>query len=74
MKLYTVAEIAEILKVNKNAVYELINSGELPAIKGLGRIKISEEAFINYIKKIEGNDNETVWLPKRNFRENQRPK
>lgn len=60
MKLYTVAEIAEILKVNKNAVYELINSGELPAIKGLGRIKISEEAFINYIKKIEGNDNETV--------------
>lgn len=60
MKLYTVAEIAEILKVNKNAVYELINSGELPAIKGLGRIKISEEAFINYIKKIEGTDNETV--------------
>lgn len=70
MKLYTVAEIAEILKVNKNAVYELINSGELPAIKGLGRIKISEDAFINYIKKIEGTDNETVWLSKRNFREN----
>ena len=70
MKLYTVAEIAEILKVNKNAVYELINSGELPAIKGLGRIKISEEAFINYIKKIEGTENETVWLSKRNFREN----
>lgn len=58
MKLYTVAEIAEILKVNKNAVYELINSGELPAIKGLGRIKISEEAFINYIKKIEGTEDE----------------
>ena len=70
MKLYTVAEIAEILKVNKNAVYELINSGELPAIKGLGRIKISEEAFYNYIKKIEGTDDETVWLSKRNFREN----
>lgn len=60
MKLYTVAEIAEILKVNKNAVYELINSGELPAIKGVGRIKISEDAFINYIKKIEGTKNETV--------------
>ncbi|MBL7575404.1 DNA binding domain-containing protein, excisionase family [Peptoniphilus asaccharolyticus DSM 20463] len=59
MKLYTVAEIAEILKVNKNAVYELINSGELPAIKGLGRIKISEDAFINYIKKIEGSNDET---------------
>lgn len=60
MKLYTVAEIAEILKVNKNAVYKLINSGELPAIKGLGRTKISEDAFINYIKKIEGTENETV--------------
>lgn len=58
MTFYTVAEIAEILKVNKNAVYELINSGELPAIKGVGRIKISEEAFYNYIKKIEGTDNE----------------
>lgn len=58
MNFYTVAEIAEILKVNKNAVYELINSGELPAIKGVGRIKISEEAFYNYIKKIEGTDNE----------------
>ena len=58
MTFYTVAETAEILKVNKNAVYELINSGELPAIKGVGRIKISEEAFYNYIKKIEGTDNE----------------
>lgn len=58
MNFYTVAEIAEILKVNKNAVYELINSGKLPAIKGVGRIKISEEAFYNYIKKIEGTDNE----------------
>ena len=70
MKLYTVAEIAEILKVNKNAVYELINSGELPVIKGVGRMKISEEAFYNYIKKIEGTEDETVWLSKRNFREN----
>lgn len=60
MKLYTVAEIAEILKVNKNAVYELINSGDLPAIKGVGRMKISEDAFINYIKKIEGTEDETV--------------
>ncbi|MDD7352123.1 MAG: helix-turn-helix domain-containing protein [Peptoniphilaceae bacterium] len=60
MKLYTVAEIAEILKVNKNAVYELINSGKLPAIKGVGRIKITEEAFTEYIRKIEGTENETV--------------
>ena len=70
MKLYTVAEIAEILKVNKNTVYELINSGKLPTIKGVGRIKITEEAFTEYIRKIEGTENETVWLPKRNFREN----
>lgn len=73
MKFYTVAEIAEMLKVNKNAVYELINSGELPAIKGLGRTKISEEAFYNYIRKIEGTEDEedeVIWLPKKNFREN----
>lgn len=72
MKFYTVAEVAEILKTNKNTVYELINSGELPAIKGLGRIKISEEAFIEYIRKAEGreNEDEVIWLSKRNFKEN----
>lgn len=54
MELFTVAEVAEKLKTNKNFVYELINSGELPAIKGLGRMKISEEAFYNYIREKEG--------------------
>ncbi len=51
MKLFTVTEIAEILKVNKNAVYELINSGELPAIKGLGRLKVSEDDLRKFIEK-----------------------
>ena len=54
----------EILKVNKNVVYELINSGELPVIKGVGRMKISEEAFYNYIKKIEGTENEDALCSK----------
>lgn len=59
MKLFTVAEVAEVLKTNKNTVYQLINSGQLPAVKGIGRTKISEEAFINYIKEVESTD-ETI--------------
>lgn len=51
MKLFTVTEIAEILKINKNAVYELINSGELPAIKGIGRLKVSEDDLRKFIEK-----------------------
>lgn len=58
MILYTVTEVSEILKVNRNTVYDLINSGQLPAIRGIGRIKISEEALKNYLKEIEGTHNE----------------
>ena len=31
--LYTVTEVAEILKVGKNRVYDLIKAGLLPALK-----------------------------------------
>lgn len=51
MEFFTVAEIAEILKINKNAVYEVINSGELPAIKGIGRLKVSEDDLRKFIEK-----------------------
>lgn len=39
--IYTVDEVASILKVNKNTVYDLIRSGNLIALK-LGRLKITK--------------------------------
>lgn len=47
--LYTVKEAAKILRVNVNMVYDLVNKGQLPALR-LGAIKIRGvdlERFIN---------------------------
>ena len=37
--LLTVAEVAKMLKVNRNFVYNLINNGELEAVR-VGSIKV----------------------------------
>ena len=51
--LYTVPEIAKMLKV-KNYVYELIYTGELKAIRlSERRFRITENAYNNYICKKE---------------------
>ena len=44
-KLYTVLEAAEILRVRRDTVYNLIKRGDLPAIR-MGRVvRIPESAF-----------------------------
>lgn len=35
---FTVNEVAELLKVTPQTIYELRNSGKLPAIKNIGRV------------------------------------
>lgn len=47
--LLTVAEVAKILKVNRNFVYNLIKNGELEAVK-IGSIKVKQEALNRYIE------------------------
>ena len=47
--MYTVSEVAKKLKVNRNFVYDMINKGELKAVK-IGSIKVRKidlEDFIN---------------------------
>ena len=46
--LYTVKEAAKILKSNPNMVYDLVNSGQLPALR-LGAIKIRGKDLENFI-------------------------
>ena len=53
--LYTVAEVAQILKVNKNAVYDLIRNGYLKTIK-YGVIKIPSTEIEGFIAKWTGYD------------------
>ena len=49
MPLYTVTEVAKLLKVNRNFVYDLIRKGELEAVK-IGSIKVKQEALNRYIQ------------------------
>ena len=53
--LFTVAEVATILKTNKTYVYTLINSGLLPALK-LGSLKIRKASLEEFLKNYDGMD------------------
>ena len=53
--LYTVSEVAEILKVNKNFVYTLINAGHLKSIK-LGCRKVTRKSLYEFLEKYDGLD------------------
>ena len=46
--LYTVTEVAKLLKVNRNFVYNLIKNGELEAVR-IGSIKVKKEALNRYV-------------------------
>lgn len=46
--LFTVSEVAKLLKVNRNFVYDLIRNGELEAVK-VGSIKVTKEAVDKYV-------------------------
>lgn len=54
-KVYTVAETAQILHVNRNKIYELIAAGLLPALK-LGSLKILESSLDTFLEKYNGYD------------------
>lgn len=50
--LYTVREVANLLKVNRNFVYDIIKRGELRAIR-VGSIKIRHDDLEAYINQRE---------------------
>lgn len=53
--LYTVPEVAKILKVNDHKVYDLIKKGYLTALK-LGRFKVTKYEIIRFLKENNGKD------------------
>ncbi|MEL7658014.1 MAG: helix-turn-helix domain-containing protein, partial [Bacillota bacterium] len=53
--LYTVAEVAKLIKTNPAYVYELIKAGHIPVLK-LGSFKIRKVALLEFLEKNEGND------------------
>lgn len=53
--IYTVAETSQLLRINKNAVYNLVRTGLLKAIR-LGTIKIPAEELERFIRDNTGKD------------------
>lgn len=53
--LYTVSEVAKLLKTNVNYIYDLIKKGYLPALK-LGSYKIRKVSVEKFLEKYEGHD------------------
>ena len=53
--LYTVKEVSEILRVNKDTVYSLIRAGLLPAMK-LGCLKIRKHSVEEFLGTYDGYD------------------
>ena len=55
IRVYSVAEVAELLRSSKSIVYGLIHAGVLPCIK-IGRIKVRHDALVEFLEKAEGYD------------------
>lgn len=53
--LYTVSEVAKLLKCNTNYVYDLIRAGLLPALK-LGSMKVTKQALLTFLENYQGKD------------------
>lgn len=53
--IYTVKEVATLLKTNTGYVHQLRKSGLLPMIK-LGSWKVRKEALDEFLAKYEGHD------------------
>lgn len=53
--IYSVPEVAKVIKTNPTYVYSLIKSGLLPAIK-LGSLKVRRVALLQFLAKYEGQD------------------
>ena len=53
--LYTVKEVAEILKTNENYVYELHKAGLLKFLK-IGRLKCRKSTLEEFLEKYDGKD------------------
>jgi excisionase family DNA binding protein len=51
MELYTLEEVAQILKVSVQTVRKIVTSGELPSVKIRGQYRIRKEDLEDYIRR-----------------------
>lgn len=59
---YTISEVATLLKVNRNFVYTLISNGYLRSIK-LGCRKVTRTSLLEFLNKYDGNEDFDEKIP-----------
>lgn len=50
MRFFTVAEVAEVMRVSRMTVYRLVHSGELPAVRVGRSFRVPERAVHEYLR------------------------
>ena len=50
-KLLTVKEVADILRISRFSVYNLVKRGDLPALKILNKLRFSHQNIEDYLNK-----------------------
>ncbi|ACD22639.1 helix-turn-helix domain-containing protein [Clostridium botulinum] len=53
--LYTVSEAAELLKINRNSVYDLLKHNVIKGLK-LGSLKITRNELLKFLEENNGKD------------------
>lgn len=51
MKLFTVEEIAELFQTSTSTIYRWVHKREIPFVKLGGKLRFSQDAIQEYIKK-----------------------
>lgn len=62
-KTYTVEEVANLFKISKHTVYELIKRGEINAYKVGNKMRMDEQDVENFKKKRQTKEHNTVPIP-----------
>jgi len=56
LQAYTVEQVAKMLHIGRDKVYQLLRTGQLRSIK-IGKLRrITEEQLADFITSVEGND------------------
>lgn len=63
-RMYKVSEVADILKINRNQVYNLIHSGELKAFE-IKSLRVTEEDLNEFISSRKNVYSETLGKEKK---------
>lgn len=50
MQFFTVAEVAEVMRVSRMTVYRLVHSGELPAVRVGRSFRVPQRAVHEYLR------------------------